>query len=331
MEFLYSTIRSIANSIMLNAVANNSSGLFAGRAGCALALFEASAVLEDKYLEDEAFCLIQEALLTKTNDFSFRNGLSGIAYSLAYLIQNKYVDADINEIFGSQIKEIEHYLSGIILKKSSISLDKLEDLYFIDMMLKSGIIGNWLQTKNVLVNCIDEKMHNMILRNMSPVVSVPRMLIQDYLISYINTSSDRNDFAFKTVINEYKLLYENNFLVENIVCSLFLDPSRLINNVGVLQNLDTHLYIAPLSYQTKVLSLMLSNDMLREQAGSWIENNYVNKNIDRTEKNIISYIYKLNSYTCFENGLPRLLLLLCKYARILNGIGFEHLNKLLLL
>ena len=93
-------IRKLVDHILLNACSVSSSGLYNGKAGLALALFETARYLQDEYIEEQALNLLQEALLSKTDDIGFENGLSGIGYVLLYLIENDFIDADFEEIFG---------------------------------------------------------------------------------------------------------------------------------------------------------------------------------------------------------------------------------------
>lgn len=100
------SIRKLVDYILLNAFSVNSSGLYNGKAGMALALFEAAKYLHDEYIEEQAFELLQEALVSKTEDISFENGMSGIGYALLYLIENKLIDADFDELFSEQLEKI---------------------------------------------------------------------------------------------------------------------------------------------------------------------------------------------------------------------------------
>lgn len=100
------TIRKITDYILLNACSINSSGLYNGKAGMSWALFEAARNLQDEYIEEQAFVLLQEALVSKTNDVSLENGISGIGYVLLYLIKNDFIDADFGELFGGQLEKI---------------------------------------------------------------------------------------------------------------------------------------------------------------------------------------------------------------------------------
>ena len=67
-----------------------------------LTLFEASRVLADEYLEEQASQLLQEALLVRTQDISFENGLSGIGYTVLYLLENGFIETEFEDVFGKQ-------------------------------------------------------------------------------------------------------------------------------------------------------------------------------------------------------------------------------------
>ena len=95
-------IRQIASYIIQNSAALTSSGLFEGKAGHALCLFEISRLTFDEKMEDSAFLILQEALLSKTQSIAFGNGLSGIGYVLLYLIKYKHIEADFNDLFEKQ-------------------------------------------------------------------------------------------------------------------------------------------------------------------------------------------------------------------------------------
>lgn len=88
--------------VALNACTVGLSGLYNGKAGMSLALFEASRVLADEYLEEQASQLLQEALLVRTQDIGFENGLSGIGYAVLYLLENGFIEAEFEDVFGKQ-------------------------------------------------------------------------------------------------------------------------------------------------------------------------------------------------------------------------------------
>lgn len=126
-------ISKLVDQILLNAVSINSSGLYNGKAGLSLALFEASRYSNDENIENEAFLFLQEALVIKSQDYSFENGLSGIGYVLCYLIKNKFIEADFNEIFGKQYEQV---IKDIITIRNDPErlLRSLKIIYFLSIV-----------------------------------------------------------------------------------------------------------------------------------------------------------------------------------------------------
>ena len=136
-DILYdkSIIYKLTDYVLLNSCSVNSSGLYNGKAGIALALFEVARCLQDKYLEERACELLQESLLSKNEDIGFENGLSGIGYVLYYLVENKFVDADFEELFGDKLNKIKSTLDG--WKEAHIStkiFNNLKIVYFLDQV-----------------------------------------------------------------------------------------------------------------------------------------------------------------------------------------------------
>ena len=99
-------LHKLADFVLLNACSVSSTGLYNGKAGMSLCLFEVARTICDEYLEDSAFELLQESLLSNNKDISFENGLSGIGYVLQYLIDNKFIEADFDEMFGEQTEKV---------------------------------------------------------------------------------------------------------------------------------------------------------------------------------------------------------------------------------
>lgn len=128
-------IRELTDFILLNACCTRSLGLYNGKTGMALALFEVSRYLHDYYLEEQAFDLFQEALLAETEDISFENGLSGIGWTLLYLIENKLIDADFDEVFGQQYNKIKTAFARLQHHPTQL-LNSLKTIYFLSELKK---------------------------------------------------------------------------------------------------------------------------------------------------------------------------------------------------
>lgn len=115
-------IGQIAAYIIQNSAALTSSGLFDGKAGHALCLFEIGRLTLDEKIEDSAFQIFQEALLSKTQSITFDNGLSGIGYVLLYLIKHKHIEADFNDLFEKQHLHIMKVIETSSYNASNISV-----------------------------------------------------------------------------------------------------------------------------------------------------------------------------------------------------------------
>lgn len=99
-------LHKLIDYVLLNAYSVNSTGLYNGKAGLSLCLFEIAKILKDESIEEHAFELLQEALLSKNEDISFENGLSGIGFTLLYLINNLFIEADFDELFQDKVTKI---------------------------------------------------------------------------------------------------------------------------------------------------------------------------------------------------------------------------------
>lgn len=117
-------IKDLSTFLLLNSCALPSSGLAQGKAGVALALFEAAHFLKDNYLEDKAFGLIEEALLTKTENISLSSGTSGIGLVLKHLIGRRLLEADFSDLFEDRLQHISQRTEELIGRK----LYKLPDM-----------------------------------------------------------------------------------------------------------------------------------------------------------------------------------------------------------
>lgn len=113
-------ISKVVDYVLLNACSLHSSGLYTGKSGVALALFEVSRLMKDDYWEECAFELLEESLLYKGDDLSFHRGYSGIRFALHYLIEHQFIDADINELFNEQERKLQSF-TGELLPVTSIS------------------------------------------------------------------------------------------------------------------------------------------------------------------------------------------------------------------
>jgi hypothetical protein len=128
-------ISQLADFILLNAYSVQSAGLYNGKMGLSLCLFEVATFLQDKKIENHAFELLQETIVFshKSENITFENGLSGIGFVLLYLIENKLIDADYEELFKEQQDRIFSQMKAI----SVFSEKHLNCLYFAKLLYHS--------------------------------------------------------------------------------------------------------------------------------------------------------------------------------------------------
>lgn len=98
---------------MLGSLGIEEPGLCYGSSGISICLFESSRILKDKYIEDFAFSLLKQSLVSDCSSVAFYNGLSGIGYALAYLIRHKFIKTSIGNVFKEQEQHIIDYLINI--------------------------------------------------------------------------------------------------------------------------------------------------------------------------------------------------------------------------
>lgn len=89
-------LRQIANTILLNAGKINGSGLFSGKMGIALLFYHYARIDNDKVYNDFADELLDGVInsLNESMPVNFADGLTGIAWAINYLINNKFIEAE---------------------------------------------------------------------------------------------------------------------------------------------------------------------------------------------------------------------------------------------
>lgn len=225
-------IRKLVDHILLNASSANSLGLYNGKAGLSLSLFEASRYLQDESIEERAFHLLQEALLGKSKDCSFENGLSGIGYVLLHLIKNKFVDTDFDEIFGKQYDKIIEAFSRIEKEPLKL-LNSMKVIYFLFNL-------NSIKREDQRINEIIEKLFE----GVELYLSIQFYDFKD--INYINKKTDvlnifetylklvvYSDYGKVSayVIDAYVKLYTSGRIMSSLPVGYYLNEIKVKKNI----------------------------------------------------------------------------------------------------
>ena len=210
--------------ILLNAYSTDSSGLYNGKAGLSIVLFELSAISGNKLWEDHAYELICQALITTDLNTSFTSGLSGIGYSLLYLINNNFIDADFDELFGEKRNLIEKILNSEIEKMNYELL--LSEIYYLNALdyrrneneekllknLNEGIIKE-CSKKMQKALCRENRIHKVHLKR------VFQKLLKQFLIIDIFFNPD----IILNLCLSYSDLYEKRILSSDLIIGIYLE------------------------------------------------------------------------------------------------------------
>lgn len=223
-----------ADFVMLNACSTNSNGLYYGKAGIALALFETAKFLDDEYIEDQAFQTFQESLITQSKDISFENGLSGIGYVLLHLIHHDFLEANFNELFEDKLslihKYTDHLCSGHIQEKEL--LNNMGIIYFLDMHYKYTRNDKSCKLKEQLLTECD-KILKKLLTLPDDGKSMSKIDFLLYFEKYINIINNCCITSFShNAIDQYFSSYENHEWISMPILSLSLyEIAERINNI----------------------------------------------------------------------------------------------------
>jgi hypothetical protein len=207
--------------VLLNAYAADSSGLYNGKAGLSLVLFELSIATDNDVWGDHAYELISQALITSGKNTSFANGLSGIGYALLYLIDNNFIDADFDGLFGEKRNQITKVLKDEIKKGNYRPLT--QELFYLNALgrrrnkeegkllhtLRKKIIEGYMERINK-ARKRENKIHKLQLKRSFLLL----------LKQYLNTGNPA-DGALHELCRNYAELYDSGLIASDLTVGLY--------------------------------------------------------------------------------------------------------------
>lgn len=318
-------IRQLADFILLNAYSVNSSGFGEGKAGHSLCLFELSAYLQNERMEDHAFDLLQEALLIKSTDISFEYGISGVGFVLLYLINNHFIDAEFDELFGEKRNNINTYTEILLRKQSDLTSHLRLTDYFIELC-RTQDVDSTKEKKLVseLVNgCLKElekKSAHLSVRSgvlsKSEWLSNYLLLLRACYLSAGNGMSDSYDMHSLYRVQEiYLRLYENHLFKSDYLIGFYLSGlaqrNRSLNRVASLNKERFLAGIVPESMTLKQLTdlaVHLFQDPQYKDRIDEFSEFLTGTNKVTFERKLLSLINSGDKKHSFSTGISRLLL-----------------------
>lgn len=313
-------VKKEAEYIMLNACSADCSGLYNGKAGMAIALFETASLLDDEYLEEQAFQTIQEALLTKTKDASFENGLSGIAYALLYLMQNNFVDADFDELFGDKLCLIHEYASNLCMdyETGELQMHSMKIIYFLDYHYKYTYNKKSLELRERLLVSYADMFRKYFSDFGVETGNVPKIVYLSFFEEYLRILHDcRPEYIPCDIIDNYISSYEDGRWMSRFVLSTSLyGIAEAADNVRwkkvALRQAD--LALLGMNVNRESLKLMIDTLFRKIPLKSYqVKSGDIKKYIFATNeyelsRNLLAAIKGVGISSGYANGLSRLLL-----------------------
>lgn len=223
MNLLPSFDRKLVESLLLSGYSLDSPGLMYGKAGMSLCLFEAARFFNDESIEAHAFELFQEALAWDLKDYSFVSGKSGIAWTLLYLIENRFIDADYIELYDIEHRFIIEHLKEVNVGQLDIESSLGFLVFLFAVQTKIGASEFDVIQRTLLTSIVDY------------FSIIPRTPMErDYfysnslkLLGLYNENEKTRPVLFKIVshiIDAYKTISEDCYICNNLmfVFNLFI-------------------------------------------------------------------------------------------------------------
>lgn len=314
-------INKLVDYILLNACSVNSTGLYNGKSGLSLTLFEVSRYLKDEYLEDHAFNLLKESLLSKNEDIGFENGLAGVGYTLLYLMKNKFICADFNELFGEQHKKISKRLKeGRMQKMTKYLISNLRIIYYLVLSIQEANDNEAVNT----ITYISFEVEESLIKQMKEIEQGSHLCSKEDLLYafhlYLKIANNCPYILPSTkLLDIYTRLYIKNKLICNFHIGYYLSNiadklcDNELQNIGKenKRNALKNIYIKtiPLSQQIDLLYLLRQEKHYYENEIKLLERGFLDvTKLDIFETNILHCISPSNFIAGYQHGIARLLL-----------------------
>lgn len=311
-------IRNLVEFILQNIEKVSSPGLYNGKAGLSLALFTASKHLQDEHLEDIAFSLLQESLITKNNDNSFENGIAGIGYAILYLIENKYIEADFNEIFEEQYEFL--LISLACIEKEPLKLlNSLQIIYFLSKVSRIKykddrvqiIIKKYFEGLELYLTLQFHDFDDIYYINKKyNVLNIYNTYLR--LINYSNFN-----FVSQSLLRDYAALYEKGRILSSLEIGYYLNGIATKYNIKgyehtIEENISNgikNIYLDTLSLKERINLAQIANCMGGKTINEYdllpeIDNIHTKKII----QDLLLTVEERSLPLCYGGGLGRLLL-----------------------
>jgi hypothetical protein len=302
--------------VLLNACSVNSTDLKNGKSGISLCLFEIARYLHNEDIEDKAFQLLQESLsLYRNKNSHFKSKPIDIGFLLLYLIENKFIDADFNDLFEEDADKILIAIQNL----GSYSEKHLIFVGFLDLFfhVRANLI-----TKNIRDKILDDTA-NSLEQQFSKFRSINSHVLKINVLyvfeSYLKIAYCCTNYIVPTsLLNVYVDLYRHGKLANSFCVGYYLgkrasnfsDEALTViaqkNKQYAIQNIYPNQLT--LSQQIGYLYLLNEDKVDYTKQINLLESDLFGFSNTEYEKNISRKIPLNSLMSGYQEGIARLLL-----------------------
>lgn len=315
----------LSDFIRLSACGLQSAGLATGKAGVAIALFEAARTLQDEAMEDDAYDLLREALLSRHTDLDMKDGWAGIGFALWYLIRYRFVKADFNELFADRLQALRQ-ADDQAQERSIIRTD--------DTCLLWHATDDKERCRRAMDSTARLLMEEFDLTLAGKQGKMPKVMRSALLAKYLRRCVLMADYEpDKQVIGTYQEIYDRGMLRSEESIGFYLmelADRHHQDSWNVLARKNLQFGYTPCATQTQDISeqpITLYRRMLLPDAYAWEQvmhtalTTYVQPEPHLLESTLYATCGNAENAATLKGGIARLLLLLCYMT------GYERLKK----
>ena len=315
-------VNKVADYLILNAYSLNNIGFYNGKAGISLCLFEVAEYLQNTNIEEHAFELLQEALILgeKKKNITFESGLSGIGFVLLYLLSNKLLEGDFEELFSKYVSVI----LSVLEKENSFQNGFIRYIRFLAPLYK-------MSPDEQVDNCIKKilrETESYFEQQLNEFPSINSKLIKSQILTdfseYLTIISKNNCTVSSTIMEQYCILYKNNKIPGRFEVAFYLNQlinkeqnidSALLNEVmnsneeQALHNIELNGKYFTLADRTNLLYLFSQDSKKYKKYIIRLEQDLLKEPDDHQfQKNILKVIPQNKFALGYEQGISRFLL-----------------------
>ncbi|HCC52838.1 MAG TPA: hypothetical protein DEQ30_12955, partial [Porphyromonadaceae bacterium] len=337
--------KSTIDTVLLHSYITNSIGIFRGKAGVSIILFELASYLKDASIEEHAFELLQETFVYDIDDCGLLNGKAGISYALNYLIKSKLLEADYFKLYVKQHKEIIEKIKDLGHKQEADETGL--DYYFFINTSDYISYADYQKYQKIVTKCILNTLEEYECSR-SPA---DKMTFYMYITKVISVLNNIGKTTAHNIFNKIDSI-NNKLIQSNWECTIPLLPIQLSLYSHIYQQKKiikagkkiTKEYLSTLEHSTLGLRYRIDliialfrlytydNDRDYISMAYKLADTLIDRNIDIYEKKLAELVFTGSLIEVgLGSGLCRLLMLHIYWNRIGEGIFPSNFKELSLL